>query len=36
MRWLQGNTEVARVWFNKALQSEPAKAKTNLEIMEQY
>lgn len=36
LAWLQGNTEVARVWFNKALQSEPAKAKTNLEIMEQY
>lgn len=36
LAWLQDNTEVAKVWFNKAMQTEPEKAKANLEMMEQY
>ena len=36
LAWLQGNTEVAKVWFNKAMQTEPEKAKANLEMMEKY
>ena len=36
LSWLRGETEVAKVWFEKAMQSEPEKAKANLEKMAAY
>ena len=36
LAWLEGETEVAKVWFEKALQTEPEKAKANLEKMAEY
>ena len=36
LAWLQGETEVAKVWFEKAMQSEPQKAKANLDKMAAY
>ena len=36
LAWLEGETEVAKVWFEKAMQTEPEKAKANLEKMAEY